>query len=206
MESIILYLQNLPPSEFYKSLGILLYSTCTGLVPTNNDLSVAAGAFISQIKLLSPTKTALFCFLIWSLGETTSFFVGHFLGYRILKTKLLQKKLDEKKQIMLKKMINENLVQLIFAIRISPVLRSYTIVSLGALGLTPKLFFSRHIPILFVHSMVVFHAFYYLGPVLKSFFSENATSIFLLITIAWLAIMIFVGRNFYQKMSNEVSS
>jgi membrane protein DedA with SNARE-associated domain len=206
MESIIVYLQNLSLPEFYKSLGILLYSTCTGLVPTNNDLSVAAAAFISQIKLLSPTKTALFCFMIWSLGETTSFFVGHFLGNKILKTKFLQKKLDEKKQALLKKMINDNLIQLILTIRISPVLRSYTIVSLGALGLRPKLFFSRHIPILFFHSMIVFHAFYYLGPVLKSFFSENATSVFFLITIIWLGMMILVGRNFYQKMNNEISS
>ncbi|MFZ4714574.1 MAG: VTT domain-containing protein [Bacteriovoracaceae bacterium] len=203
MDQILIYLQNIPSSEFYQTLGILIYTTCSGFVPNNNDLSIAAAALITNMKSLPATPTALFCFAIWSLGESTTFTIGYFLGPKLLKSKLLQKKMSEKRQADLKKMIDENLFSLIFTVRISPVLRAYTILALGALGLTPLNFFCRHIPLLFIHVMVVFHAFFYLGPILKSFFADNSTYVFIAIFIVWVSMMFYVGRKFYKKLESS---
>lgn len=201
LEKILDYLTSIPNADFLKALGLLILSTCTGFVPNNNDLATAAAALVSQKKMLNPTSMAFFCFGVWSLGESCIFLTGKYLGTRLFKLAWVRKKITENKQMALTKMLNENLWTLIFTVRISPVFRAHTIMSLGALGLSAKNFLTKHIPVLFVHVMVIFHLFYYLGTLFKTVLADYATFFMLVIFLLWLSMVIWVGLKFKTKLN-----
>lgn len=202
MEQIISYLQALPESDFIKSICFLIFTSCSGLIPNNNDISLAAAGLITQLKNLSPFQVASSATLSWMAGETAVFFLGRMLGQKILKLKFISKKMNEERQMKIAQMINQNPLSLFIMIRLTPVLRTCSILTIGSLGLSPLHFITKHLPLLAIYAISIFYFFYQGGQLMKNIFAENAIIVMSLIIIAWLSMMVLIGRKFIKRLKS----
>lgn len=201
MDQILSYLQALPEADFIKSICLLIFTSCSGLIPNNNDISLAAAGLITRFKNLSPFQMASATTLSWMAGETTVFFLGRTFGRKILKLKFISKKMNEERQIKIAHMINQNPFSLFIMIRLTPVLRACSILTIGSLGLSPLHFITKHLPLLALYAISIFYFFYYGGQLMKNIFAENAIIVMSLVIIAWLTMMVLIGRKFIKKLN-----
>lgn len=200
MDIIISFLQEVPDDNFIKTICLLIFTSCSGLIPNNNDISLAAAGLISHLKNLSPYNVALMATLSWMTGESLVFMTGRFLGRKIFNINFIKLKMNEQRQLKITQLINENPFSLIFMIRLTPVLRACSILTMGSLGLSPFNFVSKHLPLLFVYSFCIFFFFYYGGVWLKSMFAEYSILAMAAIIILWISVMILIGKKFLAKL------
>lgn len=201
MDQILDYLQALPEADFIKSICLLIFTSCSGLIPNNNDISLAAAGLITRFKNLSPGQVVLATTFSWMAGETIVYFLGRFLGRKALKLKFIHQKMNEERQMKISQMINQNPLSLFIMIRLTPVLRACSILTIGSLGLSPFHFFTKHLPLLAIYATSIFYFFYEGGYWVKTLFAEYSILIMISIILAWLSMMVLVGRKFIKKLN-----
>lgn len=200
MDKILNYLQSIPDQDLIKSLCILIYSSCYGLIPNNNDISLAAAGLLAHYKMLSPFGVASLATLSWAAGESSVYLLGRLVGKKVFNLKLIKKKMPEDKQQKISNLLNKNPIQFFFIIRLTPVLRACSILTMGGLGLSPIHFFTKHIPILITYAFMIFFFFYLVGTWLQSMFTEYHLYVMGMIIIVWLSCMIMVGKKLWNGL------
>lgn len=200
MEQIIAYLEALPSEDFIRSICLLIFTSCSGIIPNNNDISLAAAGLITNLKNLPPIYVASAATLSWMMGETVVFLIGRLLGKKIFNFEFIKRKMNEQRQTKIAQMINENPFSLFIMIRLTPVLRACSILTMGSLGLSPLHFFTKHLPLLFFYSYLIFFVFYKGGVWVKTIFAENSIIVMGIIVLLWVTMMVMIGRNFLKKL------
>lgn len=200
MEKIIEYLLSIPEVDFVKSICILVITSCSGLIPNNNDISLAAAGLITQLKKMSPFYISIMATISWMIGETIMFLIGKYFGRKIFNFKFIVRKMTIERQKRITQMMNENPFALIVMIRLTPVLRACSILTVGSLGLSHFNFFSKHLPLLGFYSLSIFYFFYAGGTWLKTIFADNSIWVMAIIVLLWISMMIILGKRFLKKL------
>ena len=163
MEEILTWIQSIEPSQLMWIVGATIALTSMGALPSNNDVvMIALGLYSSQKPEvgLQFFWLAIGCILI---GELAAFSIGFFMGEKIRKLAWFKKKFNGDTIAKLEQIVDQSSSSFIFAIRITPFLRPYFTIALGALRLKPVSFISVHPLFVVFHVSVVFFVPYKLG-------------------------------------------
>lgn len=203
MEELFSRIQGVPPEHLALFFGGLGLVTATGFFPNNNDLTLAgAGIVASQTEAsIWPFFLLIFCGI--ALGESLMFTIGSRLGGRALNHPFILRKLPPAKQNQLCDVLNESPTGLLIAARLSPVFRPFLILTLGGLGLRPRTFFPRYLPILFIYCLMITQAFYHGRGILLVYFEGRGTLIFIIALVLWMAFVSMIGRRILRALSKE---
>ncbi len=163
MGAVLSYLHSLPPEQVLASFALLVFLTSLGVVPNNNDLTLAAAGAFSVLKSIPPVSFIVVAFCAIALGETGVYFLGRIAGGKILASSFFQKRVSLERLKKIEMQVNTHPAKLLLGIRIVPVLRPYFILAAGSLGLSPRRFFSAHPVILGTYVTLLVTVFHYLG-------------------------------------------
>jgi len=204
MQEAILRLQGISPQDFLSTIAVLIFLTCLGVVPNNNDLVLVAASLIAKLKMI-PLYALLGTIAgTWVLGETTMYLLGRWVGRKFIRWNFIQKRISPATWIRLEELINQRPAPLFLLLRITPIFRAYLMVGLGSIGMRPKVFFRYHPWILIAYVSVLGSVFYHLGEVIQVRFNEYQGWIAASVIIFWMATLWTIGRRFTKSLMNPV--
>ena len=145
------------------SFALLVFLTSLGVVPNNNDLTLAAAGAFSVLKSMPPVSFIVVAFCAIAIGETGMYFLGRIAGGKILSSRFFQKRVSSERLKKIESQVNTHPAKLLLGIRVVPVLRPYFILAAGGLGLSPRRFFATHPLILGIYVSLVVTVFHFLG-------------------------------------------
>jgi membrane protein DedA with SNARE-associated domain len=167
MDMILNFIQSVDPVYFGLALWAMVCLTAMALVPGHNDLLLIL--IVGNIDQFSITKTELFLIFFTAvfIGENLVFLVGKKLGGRVLELKLVKKKINFEIVEKLKNAINDNLLKVLSAHRLSPFLRPQLMLIISALDIRSKDFLKLYfLPLMAVLTCQIF-IFGHLGTALS---------------------------------------
>jgi membrane protein DedA with SNARE-associated domain len=202
MQEAISRLQGISPQDFLSTIAVLIFLTCMGVLPNNNDLVLVAATLIAKLKMIALFPVLITIGLTWVAGETTMYLLGRWFGRRIIQWGFIQKRISAETWVKLESLINEKPLPLFLLLRITPIFRAYLMVGLGSLGMRPQVFFRLHPWILLTYVFVLGTLFYNVGDVIQDHFSAHQGWIATFVILIWMSALWMVGRRFTKRLMN----
>jgi membrane protein DedA with SNARE-associated domain len=196
MEFITEFLSSYSSETILLGYAILLAITLLGLAPSNSDMVIVAGVVLSLAGSLEFYQVILTCLSLIVLIESMLYLIGYRWGEQIFSYKLVLRFFSKEKQEKFRTFSNLNPQKLIIMIRLTPLLRPYLTLFMGAIKLTPKMFFPRHAIITSSYVCLLSTGTFYFGQLIKELPPTVMNILIALIFMMWILFMRKLKKDF----------
>jgi membrane protein DedA with SNARE-associated domain len=163
MDQIISFFNQIPQESLYSSLLFFMYLTALGVIPSNSDLTTWVLSGLAGAGKIDPLMVYIIIITGIIVADHTSFFMGKFLGTKVLKWKKMQKKFPIEKQQKIRDLMEQSPLKVLLLIRFTIVARPILIILVSSTGFHLKLFSKVYTPIVLVYTGIIFLIGYHLA-------------------------------------------
>jgi len=196
MDQIQELILSFPSQYIYLRIAGLIMITSLGIFPSSIDINLAvagglAGLGKADILILLPSViTALLT------GELLMYSIGKKWGDKIYQFKFVKKVFPQKRVIKLETFLNNNPARFIFSVRISPILRPYLYVVIGAFNLSKKKFIQTHVPITVAYGSAIVIGTFYFSRLLELYLANYKIYGMITIILIWALIIRSIAKSY----------
>jgi len=200
MEYITEFLSSYPSHTILIGYSTLLFLTLLGVAPSNSDMVIIAGVILTFTESVELYQIIIICFVLMVVVESSVYLVGYRWGNKILAHKFIVKIFSKEKQERFKIYANTNPHKLITTIRVTPLLRAYFTLLLGAIKLKPSEFFPRHAITSAIYLAIIIPGTYYFGQFIQELPPHIMKTVIGVAFIVWLFFMTKMKRDFKNSL------
>lgn len=185
MGEIEAYLLSFPQSTILLLLGGLMFVTCLGILPSNSDLTVLTAGMMSGFGHFSLWQVLAVCLIGYFLGEGFMYSIGYFIGRRVEGWGLYQKIMGSGSREKIFQRLQKKPLFFFISLRITPILRPFVILLLGATGVKPKIYLSYYLPVTFVYTIFLGTLSYVFSRTIRTHFADYKMYAIGVFFVAW---------------------
>jgi len=172
-----------------------MFLTCLGFVPNNTDLTVLTAGMMSGFGHFILWQVLLVCLIGYFLGEGLMFSLGRMIGHKAQHWRIYQKIMGNgRKEKMIGK-INHRPIGFFIGLRLTPILRPFVILSLGAIGVKTTVFSRYHLPITFLYTIALGCLSFLFANLVKSYMNDYKYYLMATIGVLWVILLKFLMRD-----------
>lgn len=190
------YLLSIPHDSVLLLLGGLMFLTCLGFVPNNTDLTVLTAGMMSGFGHFVLWQVLLICLVGYFLGEGFMFALGKLIGHKAQHWRVYQKIMGGGRKEKILEKINHRPIGFFVGLRLTPILRPFVILSLGAIGVKTNTFSRYHLPITFIYTILLGVMSFLFASFVKTYMSDYKYYLMATIGVFWVILLrYFIGNN-----------